>query len=463
MVDKKSKALALTVAVCLLVTLFPFQVLAYVDTDNIGTAAVTDAKGNWVGGDTFFRGLVSNALTLIGYWDVVNKNTKDKLGKAPIMNLDDASAKSLNMAPGCYTMVDPNTLAAWVEAFNGNLDFVKSVVEQERYELTRDKDQKPFSRYWLRDIAYASGAYIDPDPDKKVVIASISGYPAAIFDEFDEPIIAGEPSSIGIYDESWVLYRQTPGGYPGLTWELQVDGERIAGESIQAMKTDKFKVIFHIFPEEGEYTLTLIVTDGVGRQTKNEITVTVEPGEEIIEEEDPDEGGSDGLTFQAVDQLREDKRPANTAKWTDWVTATLKAKKPSPPKGSITSWSVTSAKLTYPKKAEKFTFGHPLPPEGTVTVDMNPSGHGATVEFMEDWSMNGAFIYDSLAGKMVDGPTKYQITASYTVDYTYKWKTSHRGSDGKKHTTTHTGSGTDSGTVSGNLLVNGTGVNSRGQ
>lgn len=167
------------------------------------------------------------------------------------------------------------------------------------------------------------------------------------------------------------------------------------------------------------------------------------------------------LTFSAVSQDNSITRPANTAKWTDHVTATLSPKKPTPPKGTITSWSVTSATLNYPSKNPKFTFGHPLPPVGTKTITMNPSGHKATVTFDEDWSLNGANIYDIIARKMVDGPTNYTITANYTVRFIYKWTTTTH-HNGHSHTVTHTASGTESGTESGTLLVNGTGVNSRG-
>ncbi|HBT19939.1 MAG TPA: hypothetical protein DEA47_00985 [Peptococcaceae bacterium] len=73
----------------------------------------------------------------------------------------------------------------------------------------------------------------------------------------------------------------------------------------------------------------------------NEMEITIDPAGV--------DTGTSRLTFQAVSQNRKITRPENTAKWTDWVTATLRPKKPTPPRGTIVSWHITSATLTYPK------------------------------------------------------------------------------------------------------------------
>ncbi|MGB9825539.1 MAG: hypothetical protein ACPLRU_02590 [Desulfofundulus sp.] len=166
--------------------------------------------------------------------------------------------------------------------------------------------------------------------------------------------------------------------------------------------------------------------------------------------------GPGSLTFRAVSQDRRVTRPAGTAKWTDWVTATLRPPEPKPPKGWVTWWKVTSASLTYPKKNPEFTFGTPYPPVGTVTVRMKPDGHEAKVEFQEDWGMDGARIWSILERKMMaEKPKEYTLTARYTVEYGYCWTECDK--DG---CWTECATATASGTVSGNLLVNGTGVNS---
>jgi len=185
--------------------------------------------------------------------------------------------------------------------------------------------------------------------------------------------------------------------------------------------------------------------------------------------------GNGQLTLTAISQGGDDiygnyipqqQRPAGTAKWTDTVTATLKPPKPSPPKGKITSWSVTSAKLTYPERHPDFTFGHPLQPVSNITKTMTTQGHQAVTEFIQDWSINGyaygtgaAGIYDHIEGRIVsENPKKYPITASYKVKFTYEYKVrkcSGSGENRSCHTVTRTGSGTDSGTAFANLQVNG--------
>ncbi|AEG14449.1 hypothetical protein Desku_0849 [Desulfofundulus kuznetsovii DSM 6115] len=189
------------------------------------------------------------------------------------------------------------------------------------------------------------------------------------------------------------------------------------------------------------------------RYDNNEVKVLVP----VKEKQTPSGPGS--LTFQAVSQDRSITRPPNTAKWTDWVTATLKPPAPKPPRGWLEWWKVTSADLTYPKKNPEFTFGTPYPPVGTVTVPMKPNGHEAKVEFQEDWGMDGAKIYSILERKMMaENPKEYKLTARYTVEYEYCWIECDE--DG---CWTECATATTSGTVSGNLLVNGTGVDSRAQ
>lgn len=174
--------------------------------------------------------------------------------------------------------------------------------------------------------------------------------------------------------------------------------------------------------------------------------------------------GPGTLAFQAVDQSRVITRPKNTARWTDYVTATLKPPAPLPPWGRIDWWEITGASLTYPKKNPGFTFGTPYPPVGTKTISMKPDGHVATVEFQEDWGMDGARIYSLLEKKlMAENPEEYTLTARYTIKYQYSWTEIETDDDGTIISWTETRTGTTSGTASGKLLVNGTGVDSRAQ
>ncbi|MEW6697296.1 MAG: PQQ-binding-like beta-propeller repeat protein [Bacillota bacterium] len=187
------------------------------------------------------------------------------------------------------------------------------------------------------------------------------------------------------------------------------------------------------------------------------------------------------LTFQARSQGGKDlygkyipptNRPVNTAMWEDMVTATLKPPAPTPPKGTLKSWSITSATITIPKQHPRFSFGTPYPPVSTETLTMNPGGHTATALFKETWGIDGfnrggsPGVYSPIEKKvMAAKPKTYTITANYTIKYTYEWQEKRRscstGSNGKRKCRTYyvtkSATGTTSGTATGSLLVNGAG------
>lgn len=146
------------------------------------------------------------------------------------------------------------------------------------------------------------------------------------------------------------------------------------------------------------------------------------------------------------------------AKWWEMVTARLEPPKPTPPRGKLTGWSITSAKLTYPKKHPDWTFGHPLDPVGTTTVNMSTGGRTASVDIRQDWSNYGSDVYDIIAGRHIPGPTHYPITANYTIRYTYEYRVCRTDSEGNRKCRTVKKTGTKSGDVSANLLVDGTSV-----
>lgn len=200
----------------------------------------------------------------------------------------------------------------------------------------------------------------------------------------------------------------------------------------------------------------------------NKVSTTV-----MVKEEIPPPAQSTGpgsLKLTSVSQDRKVTRPAGTTKWTDWITADFKA--PSAPDLSpcydLIKWELKSATIEYPKVHPEFTFGSPYEPQGTVTKSMvvNSENNTATIEFKEDWSLNGANIYDVLRGKMVPGPTYYPIKVSYVINWEYrKGQLSCCGEDecnpccinyqDYKKTVTDT--------IKTQILVNGSGVNSLAQ
>ncbi|SHE98005.1 hypothetical protein SAMN02745218_01202 [Desulfofundulus australicus DSM 11792] len=158
----------------------------------------------------------------------------------------------------------------------------------------------------------------------------------------------------------------------------------------------------------------------------------------VIQQQPPT--GSGELVLQAYSYPGKDlrgnyqpskPRPVNTAKWSDDVTATLTVKKPRPPRGTLDWWEISSAKLTYPKQHPSFSFGRPLPPQGTVTVNMKVPGRAdpdtdelkATAKFVEDWAMDGFPVYSMIDGKQLttEKPKDYPVTATYTVRYRYHY------------------------------------------
>jgi len=202
-----------------------------------------------------------------------------------------------------------------------------------------------------------------------------------------------------------------------------------------------------ITPQAGSYTVTVEVNPG-RNMPPDEMSWSDNKDSVTIDRLEDTSGGNSKLSFNP-----------NPAKWWEMVTATLSPPKPTPPRGTITSWSISSAKLTYPKKHPDWTFGHPLDPVGTTTVNMSTGGHTSTVDFRQDWSNYGAEVYDVIDGRLIPGPTYYPISAEYKIDYTYKYKVrkcSGSGENRRCRTVTRTRSGSDSGTASAKILVDGT-------
>jgi len=244
---------------------------------------------------------------------------------------------------------------------------------------------------------------------------------------------------------------------------LKKNGTVVTSDNFVPGDIKKYTFTWHA-PSSGEVILKGVIDTP---PLENKYAETTEK-DNIIEEivyvkQPPPRMGPGSLTFKAVSQDRNITRPGGTAKWTDWVTATLKPPKPTPPRGTLDWWKITSARLTYPKKNPDFTFGTPYGPRGTKTINMSTGGHVSTVEFQEDWAMDGAKIYSMIEGRlMAESPKYYTITSDYTVKYQYHYYV-WRGSGEDRHRVRITKTAATSGTASGKLLVNGTGVDSRAQ
>ncbi|WP_031518175.1 hypothetical protein [Desulfofalx alkaliphila] len=192
----------------------------------------------------------------------------------------------------------------------------------------------------------------------------------------------------------------------------------------------------------------------------------------IMQPPPPVQPGSANLT--AVSQDGSITRPPGTAKWTDRVTCRFTA--PTPPVPSrgchgayLTSWHLVSAELIVPNKHPNFTFGNPLPPQGTKSIPMRVTGNRtAELTFEQNWGMDGAKIFNPIAGRlMAEHPRQYDLTVRYTVSRSYYWMTSTPCPplSNSSHCHRRGGSTTDTITLTYplRLTVDGTGVNSRAQ
>lgn len=228
---------------------------------------------------------------------------------------------------------------------------------------------------------------------------------------------------------------------------------------------------FYFTALEGGNTLEAVIDTAPLPATVNETTKDDNKADITVDVKavTPPPAGDGTLKVTAVNQSKSKARPVGTARWTDWVTIKLDVPAPTPPKGTLKSWSITSATLTYPKKHPEFTFGTPYPPQGTRTVNMSTGGHSSTVTIKEDWGMDGANIYSVIEETlMASKPKNYAISANYNINYTYEYQVRHRSCSGSGENRscrtwyeTKTGSGSTSGSASGTILVNGTGVDSQ--
>lgn len=286
-----------------------------------------------------------------------------------------------------------------------------------------------------------------------------------------------------VINESPQSFEDVPVGLWHNGWKAKT--KNAAGtviETIDIEPNETVKVYFECTTQEGKSTLVAKVDKNPLQETIEETTKEDNTGEiEVLPKAPPAPPSNGALTFQARNQGGKDlygkyipptNRTANTAMWEDMVTATLKPPAPTPPKGTLKSWSITSATITIPKQHPRFSFGTPYPPVSTETLTMKPGGHTATSIFKETWGIDGfnrggsPGVYSPIEKRvMAAKPKSYNISANYSIRYTYEWQEKRRscstGSNGKRKCRTYyvtkSATGTTSGTATGSLLVNGAG------
>lgn len=257
-----------------------------------------------------------------------------------------------------------------------------------------------------------------------------------------------------------------PDQQAGVLQQLNTPGKLSIGAVIQIFNANTGDVLATI---DNENQIDSVAGQfGFGSQDISDMHSRFQGGE--ITAQPQSQPGNGTLILQAISQDGQTTRSAGTAKWTDNVTATLKVPEPVPPRGTLDWWQVQSANLLVPQKNPNFTFGTPydpnstdnktiaMTPSGQATPD-NPSGTQATGNFPEDWSMDGANVFSVIENQnMAVSPKNFPITANYTIYYQYHYTVCDP--DGCE---TITATGTENGSAGANLLVNGSGVNSRAQ
>ncbi len=357
--------------------------------------------------------LTQGKVTVQKTFDMMPKslNLKDPTVRAEL-GMDDQNFSNLAQGWRWYTPV----LITWYGVPKAEMNLMASSIDP---GIPSD-EAEPGERY----TATVKFKYFGNVPVDNVPIAAYNGEYRATLKKSGQPITTDNfaPGDIKTYTFDWTA--------PG------------SGETV-------LKGVIDTPPLENKYQETT--------EEDNIVQTTV------LVRQPPPSPGSGSLTSQAVSQDGTITRPTGTAKWTDRVTATLRPERPTPPRGSLDWWRVTNASLTYPKKNYNFSFGTPYGPSGTRTISMNASGHTANATFEEDWAMDGARIYSMIERRMMaEHPKNYTITADYAITYQYSYYV-WRGSGEDRHKVKRTRTGTNTGGASGQLLVNGTGVDSRAQ
>lgn len=164
--------------------------------------------------------------------------------------------------------VASGTRDSWTDAFGGNRTFVSS--QASLNNLKRDSPSQTFLRYYIRDIAEASGGSIPSyDSTKGEFDVIISRKPSGgIYISY--PITLGKPTDITVTPSSFVVSSK----YHGINWIFKVNGSTVrTGNSSSNSVSQKFQ---HTFSSAGTYTLTLEMTDKVGRTSSKTETITLQ-------------------------------------------------------------------------------------------------------------------------------------------------------------------------------------------
>lgn len=159
---------------------------------------------------------------------------------------------------GGYNTLDPSVITAWVRAFNGNPDYVEDVVRPHTI-----KGKTTFERYYLREVADASGAYVTWEA-KKVYVTTSKFPEGKILLPYGD-IYAGESANITLDGSAFKG--------SNLSYKFSVNGSKETSGIENGRRLTK--PVSYTFKSPGTYILTLELTDQFQRTTVVEKVVTV--------------------------------------------------------------------------------------------------------------------------------------------------------------------------------------------
>jgi hypothetical protein len=196
----------------------------------------------------------------IGVWNVQISGAVSGSGKTVYLN-----TKKDGGGNG-YNFVASSSYSSAAREMNGEPSFVTSRVSSIQSTISWGSGSQ--SRAYIRRFAELCGAYVT-GYDQGTVYVTTTAYPSAVISP-PSTIKAGEQVKIGISGSSFVPAGST---YTSITYKFYVNSSQ--ADSGSGTKTFS-KQVSYTFTTAGTYTLTLEVTDGVGRTTTERKTVTVQ-------------------------------------------------------------------------------------------------------------------------------------------------------------------------------------------
>lgn len=171
------------------------------------------------------------------------------------------------------TLAHADTLYAWGNAMGGNPYYVRDTLTSGLFnvDVIRKSDRQRYIRYWSRDIAQQSGAYLNVKSD-----ASGQGYLEVQKTPFPTGNLSvpQEAKTDSPFDISFNAMEYEPFKANKIEWKILVNGSQKASgvDNLNSISNKKVPITIY---SEGQYTVDLIVTDAIQRSKTISKSITV--------------------------------------------------------------------------------------------------------------------------------------------------------------------------------------------